>query len=78
MMNDITQLRKLENIRKEFVSNVSHELKTPITAIMGFVETLKNIDNNNEDQKKFLQNFIFFETRNSDLLIYIFVFHFVQ
>ena len=54
-MNDITQLRKLENIRKEFVSNVSHELKTPITAIMGFVETLKNIDNNNEDQKKFLQ-----------------------
>ena len=55
VMNDITQLRKLENIRKEFVSNVSHELKTPITAIMGFVETLKNIDNNNEDQKKFLQ-----------------------
>ena len=55
VLNDITQLRNLENIRKQFVSNVSHELKTPITAIKGFVETLKNIDNNNEDQKKFLQ-----------------------
>ena len=55
VLNDITQLRNLENIRKQFVSNVSHELKTPITAIKGFVETLKNIDNNNQDQKKFLQ-----------------------
>jgi len=40
-LNDITQLKRLENIRKEFVANVSHELKTPITAINGFVETLQ-------------------------------------
>lgn len=39
-LNDITQLKKLENIRKDFVANVSHELKTPITAIKGFVEML--------------------------------------
>lgn len=42
VLNDITRLRKLENIRKDFVANVSHEIKTPITAIKGFVETLKD------------------------------------
>ncbi|MBI4081919.1 MAG: HAMP domain-containing protein [Candidatus Lambdaproteobacteria bacterium] len=38
--SDVTQLRRLEQLRREFVANVSHELKTPITAIQGFVETL--------------------------------------
>ncbi len=41
VLNDVTRLRRLENIRKDFVANVSHELKTPITAIQGFVETLQ-------------------------------------
>lgn len=38
---DITQMRSLENMRKDFVANVSHELKTPLTSIQGFIETLK-------------------------------------
>ena len=38
--HDITRLKKLEEIRKDFVANVSHEIKTPITAIKGFAETL--------------------------------------
>jgi len=42
VFNDVTRLRKLETIRREFVANVSHELKTPITAIKGFVETLRD------------------------------------
>jgi len=42
VLNDVTQLRHLENIRRDFVSNVSHELKTPITSIKGFVETLRD------------------------------------
>jgi two-component system, OmpR family, phosphate regulon sensor histidine kinase PhoR len=41
VLNDVTRLKTLENIRKDFVANVSHELKTPITSIKGFLETLK-------------------------------------
>lgn len=40
VVHDITQLRRLEQIRKDFVANVSHQLKTPITSIKGYVETL--------------------------------------
>lgn len=40
VLNDVTRLLQLENIRRDFVANVSHELKTPITSIKGFVETL--------------------------------------
>jgi two-component system phosphate regulon sensor histidine kinase PhoR len=40
VLNDITPLKQLETVRKDFVANVSHELKTPITSIQGFVETL--------------------------------------
>ncbi|MDI6854068.1 MAG: ATP-binding protein [Deltaproteobacteria bacterium] len=40
VFHDITTLKQLENTRRDFVANVSHELKTPITAIKGFVETL--------------------------------------
>ncbi len=39
-LHDVTELRKLENVRREFVANVSHELKTPLTSIKGYVETL--------------------------------------
>jgi len=42
VLNDVTHIRKLENIRQEFAANVSHEIKTPITAIKGFVETLRD------------------------------------
>jgi two-component system phosphate regulon sensor histidine kinase PhoR len=40
IFHDTTQLKKLEQVRKDFVANVSHEMKTPVTAIKGFAETL--------------------------------------
>ncbi len=40
VLHDVTELRRLENLRREFVSNVSHELKTPLTTIQAYTETL--------------------------------------
>lgn len=55
ILEDITELKKLEDMRKEFVANVSHELKTPLTSIKGFVETLKTNDiKDSEILNKFL------------------------
>ena len=55
VLNDVTRIRRLENVRREFVANVSHEIKTPITAIKGFVETLRDgAVGNPEDAERFL------------------------
>jgi two-component system phosphate regulon sensor histidine kinase PhoR len=55
VFDDVTRLRKLENMRKDFVANVSHELKTPITSIKGFIETLMDgAINDPEDARRFL------------------------
>jgi len=40
VLNDLTHIKNLENIRRDFVANVSHEIRTPVTSIKGFVETL--------------------------------------
>jgi two-component system phosphate regulon sensor histidine kinase PhoR len=50
VLNDVTRLRKLENVRRDFVENASHEIKTPITTIKGFVETLRDGAINDPDQ----------------------------
>ncbi|GAA0429451.1 hypothetical protein GCM10008983_02260 [Lentibacillus halophilus] len=55
LLYDITHLKKLELMRKDFVANVSHELKTPITSITGFAETLLNGAMND---KKTLHSFL--------------------
>ncbi len=55
VLNDVTRLRRLENIRRDFVANVSHELRTPITAIKGSVETLMaGAVENHQDAQRFL------------------------
>lgn len=56
VLNDITHLRRLENVRRDFVANVSHEIKTPLTAIKGFVETIRDDkDQKPEDRVRFLE-----------------------
>ena len=40
MLHDISELRRLERVRQDFVANISHEFRTPLTAIQGFAETL--------------------------------------
>jgi two-component system phosphate regulon sensor histidine kinase PhoR len=56
VLSDMTRIHQLENIRREFVSNVSHELKTPITSIKGAVETLlDSAISDPYESKKFLE-----------------------
>ncbi len=56
VMNDVTRIRRLEKVRRDFVANVSHELKTPVTSIKGFIETLLDgAINKPEDAQRFLE-----------------------
>ncbi|MDX2493688.1 MAG: ATP-binding protein [Desulfuromusa sp.] len=55
VLHDLTRLRQLESVRRDFVANVSHELKTPITVIRGAVETLLDDESTNTASQRFLQ-----------------------
>ena len=68
VIQDITQYVKLDNMQKEFVADVSHELKTPITSIMGYADTLLEGDYDKETQEKFL-NVIATEARRMAKLV---------
>lgn len=54
LIQDITEHVRLDNMRKEFVADVSHELKTPLTSIMGYAETLATSEYDKDLQQKFL------------------------
>jgi two-component system, OmpR family, phosphate regulon sensor histidine kinase PhoR len=65
VLTDMTRMRRLENIRRDFVSNVSHELRTPVTSIQGFVEALREKDIKDPEQVKRYLNII---AKHSDRL----------
>ncbi|WEG13909.1 ATP-binding protein [Pullulanibacillus sp. KACC 23026] len=70
LFHDITELKNLEQMRKDFVANVSHELKTPITSIIGFSETL--LDSSYQDRElseKFL-GIIMYESKRLQNLVH--------
>ncbi len=68
VIQDITEHVKLDNMRKEFVADVSHELKTPITSIMGYADTLLEGEYDDETRTKFL-NVISSEARRMARLV---------
>ena len=69
VFHDITELKKLEKIRKDFVANVSHELKTPVTSIKGFTETLLDGAMNNKDTLEAFLSIIYKESDRMQSLI---------
>lgn len=73
ILHDITDLERLENVRKDFVANVSHEFRTPLTAIAGYAETLlegalEDQDNNRKFLEIIRSNAIRLNSIASDLL----------
>jgi signal transduction histidine kinase len=69
LKDDIEKERKLENMRKEFVSNVSHELKTPISLIQGYAEGLKDSIANDEESREFYCDVIMDESKRMGKLV---------
>ena len=55
---DLTRLRRLETVRRDFVANVSHELKTPLTVVRGFAETLADDDPPTDVRRQFAQGIV--------------------
>ena len=69
VMNDLTKLNRLENIRQDFVANVSHELKTPITAIKGYVETLLDGAMDDPDNARRFLNIVVRQANRLDAIV---------
>ncbi len=67
IFHDITRMRRLEQMHKDFAANVSHELKTPLTTIKGFVETLQQMLTTNDIQES--QSFLNIIEKNVDRMI---------
>ena len=69
VFHDITEIKSLEKIRSEFVANASHELKTPLTSIKGFVETLQDADLNDKSTTKRFLDIIYTHTKRLENLV---------
>ncbi|MDP3387885.1 MAG: ATP-binding protein, partial [Eubacteriales bacterium] len=69
VIQDVTEIRKIERIRKDFVTNVTHELKTPLTSIKGYIELLKDRDELDDATKlRFLEIIEIEADRLTDLI----------
>ncbi|MEO5763987.1 MAG: phosphate regulon sensor histidine kinase PhoR [Casimicrobiaceae bacterium] len=55
MSRDVTQLEAIAQMRRDFIANVSHELKTPLTVISGFIETMQDMELDTRQRGRFLQ-----------------------
>jgi two-component system phosphate regulon sensor histidine kinase PhoR len=68
VFHDITRLEKLEAVRRDFVANVSHEIRTPVTAIRGYAETLREAAESAEQRTRFAQIIITHADRLTQLV----------
>ena len=68
VMADVTKIRKLESLRSQFVANVTHELKTPLTSIMGYIELLKS-DKRDEEVRTYFYEIMQIEAERLQNLI---------
>jgi two-component system, OmpR family, phosphate regulon sensor histidine kinase PhoR len=59
IMQDISQLKELDRAKTDFVTTISHDLRSPLTAIMGYVELLQRTGSLNDQQKQFTENILF-------------------
>ena len=66
---DITQLERLEAMRRDFVANVSHELRTPLTVVSGFVENLQDATNLDHDKKQHILQLMAGQTKRMSSLV---------
>lgn len=69
ILNDITEIKRLENVRRDFVENVSHELKTPVATISGFAETLLDEDAEDIENVKEFSKIIYDESQRLSKLV---------
>lgn len=69
LLNDIENKTKIDNMRKEFLSNISHELKTPIALVQGYAEGLKDNINDDEESKEFYCDVIIDEAQKMNRMI---------
>ncbi len=69
LLNDIEKKEKMDEMRRDFLSNVSHELKTPIALVMGYAEGLKMNVNDNPEDREFYCDVIMDEAYKMDVLV---------
>ena len=69
VLHDITGLKRLENVRRDFVANVSHELKTPLTVIRGYAETLTAEETPEDVRKSFVEKILANAQRMQQLVV---------
>ncbi|MFN0009201.1 MAG: ATP-binding protein [Planctomycetota bacterium] len=55
LLSDVTEVRRLEQVRIDFVANVSHEMRTPLSAVMGALETISDPEQDSQTRKRFLE-----------------------
>jgi two-component system phosphate regulon sensor histidine kinase PhoR len=68
VFHDVTRLKKLEAVRRDFVANVSHEIRTPVTAIRGYAETLRGAADDPEERARFAEIIIRHADRLTELV----------